>query len=920
LVRSLFGRQKSDPALAWLACASHLAPMSDAATRLNAALEGRYRIERELGEGGMATVYLAQDLRHDRSVALKVLKPELAAVVGAERFLAEIKLTAGLQHPNILALYDSGEADSFLFYVMPHIAGESLRDRIDREKQLPVDSAVQLASSVAAALDYAHRQGIVHRDIKPENILLNDGQALVADFGIALAVRAAGGQRMTETGLSLGTPSYMSPEQVSADRDLDGRSDVYALGAMLYEMLAGRPPFHGASAQGVVAKILTQPAPSVTGERGTVPPHVDAAIRTALEKLPADRFETAEAFRAALADESYQTRSTTTGGVASAEPPAKSAPGFRSILPWILAAAFAVAAVVPRLMPDPPALVQRYSLSMEGRTYGGGPSLAISPDGSTIAYLGEGRQIYTRSVSSPEAQPVPASFASRSPFFSPDGRSVAFTVGPIADDQIRTVSFDGAPPRTLSGDHFPGGSWSDDGFVYYTDLYGVLFQVSEQGGSPKILADSRSGFRFHWPQALPGGRTLLVQVAPMDAGAFVATFDIQTGAVERLLEATYARYANGYLFWVSSEGTLFAQRFDEDALGLMGIGIELAENVQGSLSGSHEFAVADNGTLIYTEGGDGAQGGQSFAWVDRQGQVTRIDERLMVEFDDVDKVELSPDGRYVAFEVQENNANSEGDPSQIWIYDLEQNIMGRLTFQGNRNTNPQWLSDGRTLAYLSNQGDGPMAIWSQPFDRSGTDRLLLQTDVPIMDFNAPASDDLPFVLMVRNDVGSLNDLYTAWPGSSQIDSFLVTRFGESRPRISPDGRWVVYQSNESGRTEIYVRSFPRGGRPWPISRAGGRYPAWSRSGDEIFYQSSATNSLLSARLELDDELQIVSTTSLFETYGLELGGTSQGSTWYSVAEGDDRFLVTLLDGLGGDAGETVLVLNVFEELRARLGN
>jgi serine/threonine-protein kinase len=271
--------------------------------RLNAALEGRYRIQRELGEGGMATVYLAEDLKHDRKVALKVLKPELAAVVGAERFLTEIKTTANLQHPHILPLFDSGEADSFLFYVMPYLEGESLRDRLDRERQLPVDEAVALVSKVADALDYAHDRGVVHRDIKPANILLSErGEPLVADFGIALAVTQAGGGRVTETGLSMGTPHYMSPEQASGDRDVDPRSDIFALGCVLYELLAGDPPFAASSAQGVLARILTEEAAPVTRTRRTVPPHVAGAVAQALQRLPADRFGSARAFARALAD------------------------------------------------------------------------------------------------------------------------------------------------------------------------------------------------------------------------------------------------------------------------------------------------------------------------------------------------------------------------------------------------------------------------------------------------------------------------------------------------------------------------------------------------------------------------------------------------------------------------------------------
>ena len=280
---------------------------TDPITRLNAALEGRYVVERELGEGGMATVCLAQDLRHERKVALKVLKPELAAVVGAERFLAEIKTTANLQHPHILPLHDSGEADGFLFFVTPYIEGDTLRDKIDREKQLSIEEALRITEDVASALDYAQKNGVVHRDIKPGNILRSaEGEPTVADFGIALAVAQAGGGRVTETGLSVGTPHYMSPEQATGDRDVDPRTDVYALGCVLYEMLVGDPPYQGSTAQAVLAKILTDPAPAPTKVRLSIPPNVDAAIRKALEKLPADRFASAQDFAGALADPGFR--------------------------------------------------------------------------------------------------------------------------------------------------------------------------------------------------------------------------------------------------------------------------------------------------------------------------------------------------------------------------------------------------------------------------------------------------------------------------------------------------------------------------------------------------------------------------------------------------------------------------------------
>ncbi len=275
--------------------------MTEIISRLSTALADRYKIEREIGAGGMATVYLAEDLKLHRKVALKVLRPELAAALGPERFLREIEIAAKLHHPHILALHDSGEVDGFLYYVMPYVEGESLRDRLNREKQLPVEDALQIAREVADALGSAHRHDVIHRDIKPENILLEEGHAVVADFGIARAIHAAGGEQLTETGLAVGTPAYMSPEQAMGSKELDGRSDLYSLGCVLYEMLAGQPPFTGATVESIVhQQIAVEPRP-VTELRPAVPAEVVAALSRVLSKAPADRFSPAAQFAEALA-------------------------------------------------------------------------------------------------------------------------------------------------------------------------------------------------------------------------------------------------------------------------------------------------------------------------------------------------------------------------------------------------------------------------------------------------------------------------------------------------------------------------------------------------------------------------------------------------------------------------------------------
>ncbi|HUO51494.1 MAG TPA: serine/threonine-protein kinase, partial [Gemmatimonadaceae bacterium] len=345
---------------------------SDAQTQLLAALAERYRIERELGAGGMATVYLAHDLKHDREVALKVLRPELGAVLGAERFLAEIRITARLDHPHILTLIDSGAAGGLLYYVLPFVRGESLREKLNREKQLSIEEALTITKQIASALDYAHRQGVVHRDIKPENILLHEGEAMLADFGIALGVSEAGGNRLTETELSLGTPQYMSPEQATGDRQVDARSDVYSLAAVLYEMLAGEPPVTGPTAQAMIAKLMTERPTRVRVVRPSVPAEVDAAVAKALDKTPADRYATAGDFMRAL-----DVR-------APAEAPKRRAPAI-AVAVTALAIAGAIGALVATKKSSAGAewvLKDRAQLTFTG----GVLYSAISQDGKQLAY------------------------------------------------------------------------------------------------------------------------------------------------------------------------------------------------------------------------------------------------------------------------------------------------------------------------------------------------------------------------------------------------------------------------------------------------------------------------------------------------------------------------------------------------------
>ena len=471
--------------------------MTEPPNRLTQALSDRYRIERVLGTGGMATVYLAEDLKHHRKVAVKVLRPELAAVIGAERFLAEINTTANLQHPHILPLFDSGSAADgpggreFLYYVMPYVEGESLRDRLTRETQLPIADAVRIATEVASALDYAHRRGVIHRDIKPENILLHDGQALVADFGIALAVSTAGGTRMTETGMSLGTPHYMSPEQAMGDRTLDARTDLYALGCVCYEMLVGEPPFTGPTAQAIVAKVMTEKPASIVARRDRVPASVEEAVLTALEKLPADRFATAAAFAACLTDGPTGARRGPGSRGAGSEPPSRRASSRLSrIGGLVLAAAAGVIGTIAglRAFRGPVTGGESVQFSVTGP-----PGVAVidqqqaavSPDGRQVVFAGrrgDVQQLYLRGLARMEAQPIAGTTGGAEPFFSPDGAWLGFVVG----DTVRKLRMDGGAPVTVAIAQTAGGgiTWTGDGWIvlYANDKGPGLSRVRAEGG------------------------------------------------------------------------------------------------------------------------------------------------------------------------------------------------------------------------------------------------------------------------------------------------------------------------------------------------------------------------------------------------------------------------------------------------------
>ena len=859
--------------------------MTDPVTRLNAALEGRYRIERELGEGGMATVYLADDLKHERKVALKVLKPELAAVVGAERFLSEIKVTANLTHPHILPLHDSGEADGFLFYVMPYLEGESLRDRIDREKQLPVDEAVRIATAVANALDHAHRHKVIHRDIKPANILLQDGEPVVADFGIALAVGAAGSSRLTETGLSLGTPYYMSPEQATGDQPVGASTDTYALGSVLYEMLVGEPPYPGSTAQAVLGKIISGQPVSTTEQRPAIPANVDAAVRKALEKLPADRFTSAQDFVRALGDEHFRYGEAVVGVGAAGAGPWKRL----SIASTALAATFAVAFgwSLSRSVSGP---IGRFSINLPdtvplafigSASLGNGRrALAISRDGSNLAYVGSRggvSQLFIRPIDSYEIEALPGTEGAYNPFFSPDGEWVGFFV----ENEVRKISLEGQNPVLLATIINPmGADWGIDDQILVGNEGRQLHQVAAEGGLISVL---REGFPwpFLYPDILPGGEGVLVS-----SYNGVRISSLESGE-DRLVRPTgsNARYvSSGHLVW-SQGSTLFAAPFDLDGWAVTGQGMPVLSGVRTEVYGVSQWDVSETGTLVYASGSAVAE--RPLTWLSRG-----VRETLPFQDTPHGTFQLSPDGTRLAIVVR-------GPPDDIWIYDLRTESRERLTFEGSHN-DPVWSPDGSQLAFTKIENDSVFTYVTAVDAGTEPRRLFPQLQGRPTSWsgggNLVAFKGAPGVAVFNLDESKVYEVAPApaWGGV-----------------LSPNGRLIAYTTGVSGEYQIFVEPFPPTGLRRLVSSEGGsEEPVWSRDGTRLFYRNDQR--IMVARIATEPELEPSTPTVAFRGDFVNVGGRS-----YDVTA-DGTFLI--IDGGDGLTATLNVVPNWLEELKQRVPN
>jgi serine/threonine-protein kinase len=873
-------------------------------TSLSNALADRYRIERELGTGGMAIVYLAHDLKHDRRVALKVLRHELAAVIGGARFLAEIKLTANLQHPHILPLHDSGEADGTVFYVMPYVEGETLRHRLDREKQLPIDDAVRIARQVAGALDYAHRHNVIHRDIKPENILLHDGQALVADFGIALAAANMGASRMTETGMSLGTPKYMSPEQAMGERSLDGRTDVYALGCVVYEMLTGEPPFTGPTAQSIVARVMTDTPRQLRLQRQTIPPHVEAAVSRALEKLPADRFASAADFSVALADASVKDAGEPRTGAPLHAATRSSARRTYALV--ALSAVLAVMAAWGWLRQPPAGRVMRYSVILPQAIVdlflSGADVPTLSPDGRRLAFTGNDGRLFIRDENDLKAVPLPGTENAWSPAFSLDGSSIAYIVGFPGD--LKVVSLNGGSPVTLVRDSAwaSGVSWSEDGWLYYPgERGGAIMRVRTSGGAPELVtrADTTKDELFlFWPSAINDGRALLFTIWRRRGTPDIAVMNLRTKRVQVLTGGVRALLAaTGHLLVIQGDGRLVGVPFDARRLVIEGQPKPLIEGLRVPQAGRTFLAVSANGTLFY----DASRPTQAVVRVTRDGVATGVDDNWTGDFNDLT---LSPDGSRLGMVVSNQGRD------EIWVKTLDKGPVTRVASVGSRNARPAWLADGRTVSFTTDV-NAKYELYRAPADGAGTMQRVLSFGRSVED--AAWSRDGKW-LVFRAGSGGGRHLYGIHIATDSVPRPLVaSEFEEFSPALSPDGRWLAYASNASGSDEVYVVAFPNSdGDKVQVSATGGSEPVWANSGRELFYRNAAGD-LVAVAVEGGPQFRATGQRVLFSAKGYLSDNRSRD---YAISPDDRSFY--FLRPKEPPATSMVIVQNWFEEVRAKL--
>jgi tRNA A-37 threonylcarbamoyl transferase component Bud32 len=863
---------------------------------------GPNEILASVGAGGMGEVYRAKDTRLDRTVAVKVLPAHLSRSEEVrQRFEREARTISSLSHPHICALYDVGNQDGTEYLVMEFLEGETLTDRLGRGP-LPADQVLRYGIEIAGALDKAHKQGIVHRDLKPGNVMLTKSGVKLVDFGLAklAAVSPANssvsilqtqvGTNLTQEGTILGTFQYMAPEQLEG-KEADARSDIFAFGAVLYEMATGQKAFAGKSQASLIASILSAEPPPISTVSPMTPPALDRVVKTCLAKDPDDRWQTAH-------DVMLQLKWIAEGGSQAGTPaPVVARRKSRERLAWIVAAVFAAAAIAlavagfarPRAALRP---VRSTLLPPEKRTYhfigdAAGPP-AVSPDGLQLAFTAKDSsgksQLWIRALESAAPRALAGTEDAAHPFWSPDGRFLGFFAG----GKLKRIEASGGPALILcDAPDARGGTWSKDGVILFEPRFrDPLFRIPANGGkeTPATKFDeSRRETTHRFPVFLPDGRHFLYLAGSHTVGAESELHAIYIGDLGGkpptfLVNArSKPLYAAGHLLFVRQK-TLMAQPFDAGSGKLSGEAFPVVENVQEDPGYfTAVFSVSQNGTLAYQEWGATIDQYQ-MTWYDRGGKkLEGVGPR-----GEVWGARLSHDNRRVAYSI--------GDPGDVWSEDFSRHVSTRLTFNPADDSIPVWSPDDTRLYFLS-QRSGGGDLYQKPASGTGGDEMLLSSAVAKQADSV--SPDGRFLLFQAQNPKTKWDLELLSLPDRKISPFLQTEFAENQGDFSPDGRWIAYASDESGRFEVYVQPFPGPGGKWQISNAGGSAPAWRRDGKEIFYLAP-DRKLMAVAVRTGAAFESEAPAPLFETRV-----RIDANRHYDVSADGQRFLMTtpLEDGI-----------------------
>lgn len=795
---------------------------------------GPYAIESALGAGGMGEVYLAVDTRLDRSVALKILPGHLSSDPDRRaRFEREARVISNLSHPNICTLYDVGREGGVDFLVMEHLDGETLADRLARER-MSLEQVLKIGAEIAAALDRAHRSGVVHRDLKPGNVMLTKTGAKLLDFGLAkiagdpaentmatlTGVRTAAqtDKPLTEQGTILGTFQYMAPEQLEG-READARTDLFALGALLYEMVTGRKAFEGKSQASLIGAIMHSEPPPISSLDPLNPPALDRLIKACLTKDREERIQTAH-------DVLLQLRWIAEGGSQAGVPaPVSHRRRTRERTAWAVSAGLALACVALAaalfLRPAPERMTKRFRIAVPaGATAVDG--VQISPDGRNLAFAavdstGRG-MLWVQSLSALEAAPLAGTEGAGRPWWSPDGRHLAY----IAQGKLRKIALAGGPPQTIcdAGSGFDG-TWGKDTMLFDGGPSDPIRRVAA-GGGVAAEAVTRDSLSVGWPSFLPDGRHFLYLVIGGDNALMLGSVDGSAGVPLGITRTSRAQYVPpGYLLFVRDR-TLLAQPFDTAKRKVRGEPVPVAEDVWAAGSGLADFSASNDGTLVYRTGGGYVS---EAVWVDRDG---RDLERVAAASAYANPC-LAPDGR--RFVVRDSDAESGDD--DLWTVDPARGTKTRLTFGIPGVTSAVWSADGQGIYYSSEEKGGGQDVFRKAASGAGASELVYAS--PVDDYVSDVSRDGKYLAVVTFGNETFADVVAVSLEDGRVIPVAVSPAWEGPARFSPDGRWIAYASSESGREEVYVQSFRGPPGKWQISNQGGASPAWRGDGGEIYY-------------------------------------------------------------------------------------